>query len=315
MISKNLLESDLISLAEFRNYMFYPVFPIGDIRDLNNQPMSHSFPFWRKNGLMPFIPKGSKNTTISFAQLIWLRILDHLRSLGYSINETKIVCDRLFKDAHHKDLPKKNLEFHFSKLKKKELAGTLDADERELLYRLEQILQDSIMLNILKFEFNYLTELIVWIIDNNEELALQIYPGGRVAIKKGIDLSDVGEPPADYNSPHINVSITYFLKEFIQKDELKLIHVPGMLSENEKKVLIALKEKNIQELRIKLSDSEIVRIDSNSINTLTGEKAKKIKLTIGLGDYEEITLATRDKNTLSFKKTKKTIIPGNTGKK
>jgi DNA-binding transcriptional MerR regulator len=315
MDSKKLIEKELITLAEFRKYMFYPVYPIGDIRNLQNEPMSLSFPFWRKNGLMPFIPKGSRNTTISFAQLIWLRILDHLRALGYSINETRIVCDRLFKDAHQEDLSKKNIEFHFSRLKKKEFAGTLDADERELLSRLSQILQDSILLNILKFEFNFLTDLIVWTIENNEELALQIYPGGRVVVRKGIDLAVMGDPPDDFNSPHIYLSITYFLKEFIQADELKLIHIPGLLNENEKKVLIALREKDVHELIIKVSDSEIMRIDSKSINTLTSEKAKKIKLAIGLGDYEEITLATRDKNSLTFKKTKKILLPGNTGRK
>jgi hypothetical protein len=177
------------------------------------------------------------------------------------------------------------------------------------------MLDDSMLLYGLKFEFNFLTEHIIWTIENSIELGLLIYPGGRVVVKKGDHFEPMGEPPLDYISPHIYLSITYFLREFIKADELKLIHVPGLLTENEKKVLISLKEKDVHELVIKLSEGDIVRIDSKSINTLTSEKAKRIKLAIGLGDYEEITLATRDKNSISFKKTKKLVLPRKSEKK
>lgn len=308
------LDKDKISLAEFRQYMFYPIYPIGDLVDLNGRAMAESFPYWRRNGLMPFIQKGSWNIEISFAQVIWLRILDHLRALGYSIKDTSILCDRLFKDAYFDELPKKKLKHHYDRLKKIELAGTLSLEEKELLQRLDQMLKDSLLLYSLKFEFNFLTELIIWCIEHNEDAGLLIFPSGQVMKKQGTDIYAMGEGVIDTTAPHIYLSIFYFLKEFIQSEDLKMIHIPGLLSENEKKVLIALKEKNVQELIIRLTNGDVERIDSKTIETFGGERAKKLRLAIGLGQYEEISLSTRDSGSITFKKTKKQLLSGRTGK-
>jgi DNA-binding transcriptional MerR regulator len=314
MSNDSLLDNEKISLAEFRQYMFYPIYPIKDLVDLNGRPMAESFPYWRRNGLMPFIQKGTWNIEISFAQVIWLRMLDHLRNLGYSIKDTATLCDRLFKDAYHDELPKKKLKYHYDRLKRIELAGTLSLEEKELMQRIDQMLKDSLLLYSLKFEFNFLTELIMWCIDRNEDAGLLIFPGGKVIKKQGADLFAMSESVTDITAPHIYISIYYFLKEFIQSEDLKIIHVPGLLTENEKKVLIALNEKNVQELIIKLSNGNIERIDSKSMETFGGERAKEIRLAIGLGQYEEVTLSTRDSGSLSFKKIKKQILPGRTGK-
>lgn len=313
-MKNGVLDSERITLEEFRKYMFYPIYPIGELADLQGRPMAESFPFWRRNGLMPFIPKGSWNVEISFAQVIWLRMLDHLRALGYGVKDTAALCDRLFKDAYQEDLPKKRIKYHVDRFKKMELTGTLSPDDKELLYRLEQMLRDSALLYGLKIEFNFLTDLIVWCIENNIEAGLLIFPEGQVVKRQGESLYPMGEVLSDPDSPHIYLSIYYFLKEFIQSDEMKLIHVPGILTENEKKVLMALREKNIHELQVKLLDGEIIRIDSKTIRTVSGDTAKKIRLAIGMGRYEEVTLSTRDAQTITFKKTKKKILSGKPGR-
>ncbi len=313
MENDKIVNFEQISLSEFREYMFYPVFPLDDIFDLEGRIMSNSFPFWRVNGLLPFIPKGKWNVNISFSQVIWLRILDQLRAFGYSVKDTVKLCDRLFKDAYEQELPKKKLKYHFDRLKKIELAGTIDAEDKELLRRITQMLEDSMFLYGLKFEFNFLTELIIWCIENNEDAGLMIFPDGVVLIRKGDCIVSIGEIEANPSAPHINISILYFLIEFIKEDELKLIHVPGMLTENEIKVLKALKGKNVHELQIKFLNGEVDRIDSKTIETFGGEKAKRLRLAIGLGQYEEITLSTRDAQSITFKKVKKIIQPGRPG--
>lgn len=309
-----MVDNEKISIAEFRRYMFYPIFPIEDLIDLNGRPMANSFPYWRRNGLMPFIQKGTWNVQISFAQVIWLRILDHLRALGYSIKDTSLLCDRLFKDAYFEELPKKKLKYHYDRLKRIELAGTLTQEDKELMLRIDHMLKDSLLLYSLKFEINFLTELIIWCIENIEDGVLLIFPGGRVIEKRGTELNCLGEQVSDITAPHIELSVSFFLIEFIQSDDLKMINIPGFLSENEKRVLLALKEKNVHELTVKLSDGQIERIDSKTIQTFGGEQAKKLRKAIGLGQYEEITLSTRDSSSISFKKIKKQILSGRTGK-
>ncbi|GDX42069.1 hypothetical protein LBMAG22_05980 [Bacteroidota bacterium] len=314
MKNEKMLDKDRISLKEFRQYIFYPVYPVSNLKDLKNKQMSESFPFWRRNGLMPFIPKGKHNVEISFAQVIWLRILDHLRALGYGVSDTAQLCDRLFKDAYLEELPKKRIKYHYDRLREKELAQTINEDERETLLRLSQMLEDSILLYGLKFEINFLTDLIIWCLDNNQEAGILVFPGGICMKRLGEEIHPLGNTSPDPAAPHIYLSIFYFLKEFIQSEDLGLIRIPGLLNENEKKVLAALNSKNISELTIKLSGGEVVRVDSKHFKQISGDDAKRIRLAIGLGQYEEVTLSVRGADSITFQKLKKSIYSGSPGK-
>ena len=314
MKNEKMLDNDRISLKEFRQYIFYPVYPVSNLKDLKNKQISESFPFWRRNGLMPFIPKGKHNVEISFAQVIWLRILDHLRALGYGVSDTAQLCDRLFKDAYLEELPKKRIKYHYDRLREKELAQTINEDERETLLRLSQMLEDSILLYGLKFEINFLTDLIIWCLDNNQEAGILVFPGGICMKRLGEEIHPLGNTSPDPAAPHIYLSIFYFLKEFIQSEDLGLIRIPGLLNENEKKVLAALNSKNISELTIKLSGGEVVRVDSKHFKQISGDDAKRIRLAIGLGQYEEVTLSVRGADSITFQKLKKSIYSGSPGK-
>lgn len=314
MNEKAILDSDKISLQEFRRYMFHPIYPVDDLYGLSGKHLSEFFPFWRRNGLMPFIPKGKHNVEISFAQVIWLRILDHLRALGYGVSDTAQLCDRLFKDAYLEELPKKRIKYHYDRLREKELAQTINEDERETLLRLSQMLEDSILLYGLKFEINFLTDLIIWCLDNNQEAGILVFPGGICMKRLGDEILPLGEASPDPAAPHIYLSILYFLKEFIQSGDLRLIKIPGLLTENEKKVLAALNSKNISELTIKLSEGEVVRVDSKHFKQISGDDAKRIRLAIGLGQYEEVTLSVRGADSITFQKLKKSIYSGSPGK-
>lgn len=307
-----------ITLAELRQYMFYPLYPIEELKDRKNEKLLYdSFPFWRRNELLPFIPRGKWNVKISFAQLIWLRLLEHLRELGYGIADTKILCEGLFKDAYYDELPKKKMKFHYDRLKKLEQLGAIDNEDRDIMKRIGIMLEDPILLHGLKFEFNYLTELITWCIDNNTEAGLMIFPQGKFIVKLGQEniSYDKNKDKVDASAPHIYLSVLYFLKEFIKTDEYSLIKITGMLNEKEHMVINALREKNISELVVKINGGEIIRIDSKEIFNVSGEEVNKIRELICLGQYEEITLSMRDNHNMIIKKNKKAILSGNPGKR
>ncbi len=85
--------------------------------------------------------------------------------------------------------------------------------------------------------------------------------------------------------------------------------MPYILNEDERYVLTALRNKNIQEITIKKSGEDIVRIDAANDGIISGGKAKEIKRILGLKNYEEIQISTRDEKTLCFKKKTKKIKP------
>ena len=117
------------------------------------------------------------------AQLIWLRILDNLRALGYPVADTEKVTDYFFKDAYFADLPAKNLLAQKKELQFKESKGTLNDAEAYILSELDRMLNDNMLLYGLKFDVSYLSNLVVWCLNMQQEAGVLIFPGGKVSYR------------------------------------------------------------------------------------------------------------------------------------
>jgi len=298
-----------INLEEFQNYRYSPILPVRDLKDLDGNDMAKNFPFWRRNNLLPFIPKGSWNLEISLIQLIWLRILEHLRIFSYRIEDTQKVADYFFKDAFFAELPEKILLHKKKDLLKRLNAGTIDQHEQLLLLEIQRILDTPLKLYSLKFEINYLSQLLTWYLDNRQETGILIFQGGEVAEKKGKTISSHLKGNLNIKRPHIYISINYLMEEFIDEKELDLIVDPQVLNENEQLVLQEIRNKNLKRLEIKMENGRIQRIDSSFEKIITNEEARQLRKKLALKEYEEITISTRDQKSISFKKTKKNILP------
>lgn len=294
--------SGKLTLKEFRFFIFSPIIPINDLRDLNGAMLGASFPYWRKYNLMPFIQKGSWNVKISMGQVIWLRILDHLRAFSFKVKDTQKVCDYLFKDAYTSELSQRNLESNRDLLKTKEASGTLDNNERKLLEQIEYTMKYPALQYALKLEINHLTELIMWCIDNREQAALLIYPGGEVLEQRGDRYYYHEEEKQKSLQPHIYLSISYFLEEFVESDELLTFVAPLLLNEDEQLVLNELKKGKVELLEIKCPDGNNIRVESVEDYSSNEKMAKDIRRVLSLRNYDEIAIRTTDGKVLEFKK-------------
>jgi hypothetical protein len=260
----------------------------------------------RKHELLPFISRG-KWIKLSFAQLIWIRILDTLRSFGYSLADTKRICEYFFKDAYDDGLPESNIKENTEVLAKKKLAGTISDDELIMLKKIEEIGNDKALLYTLKVDINYLTNLVASSLSSGEEAGILIFPHGEVGEHLGDQYFSHNKKSIDPKKPHIYLSIRHFLEEFIDSEELNSLIMPQLLNDDEKFVLKELRNKNVSELTIKRNGDKPFRIESSKGGVITGDEVKKIKRILGLNNYEEIKISTRDDKTLSFKRTKKII--------
>lgn len=303
---------ELITFSEFREFMFKQIVPISDLKDYEGAPIEKQFPFWRRKNLLPFFPKGKHlDFEVSFIQMIWLRILDTLRSLSYPIGDIEKVADYFFKDAYLDHLPKKNIAYNKDLLEEKKGKGSLSEEEHHLLKQIDSFLADERLLYVLKFDVNYLSNLIGHCIATSLEACILIYANGRVAEQLGETIFSHKGIDFDHTAPHIQLSIKYYLQEFIDDEQLQRIIMPQILNDDEKYILKELRNDNIKELSIKKTGGKIVRVDIGSDSVITGDKAKEIKRILGLRNYEEITLSTRDENNISFKKRIKKINHNN----
>lgn len=296
---------DFISLSEFKPFMTEAVIPITDIRDFDGKPIHKIFQFWRRKELLPFFEPGKWNIHVSFMQHIWIDILLTLRAFSFSIENTKKVCDYFFKDAYFDELPKWNLQQNKKDLEKKKVAGTISLEEIAMLENIEMMLADETLLYVLRFTINYLTQLVYDCIRTSEESGILIFLDGSVVQHVGNYYFSHSPEEYDITKPHIYLSIKHFLKEFIDDKVLNNLIIPQILNDDEKSVLREIKNKNIKELNIKLSNGKVLRIDSSQEEIISGDKAFEIKQLLGLRNYEEVEVSTLDEKSLKFKKTVK----------
>jgi hypothetical protein len=303
----NIEDTQLITLAEFREFMFQHIVPVDDLLDFEGRPLEKSFPYWRRHGLLPFVPTGKK-LHISFIQLIWIRILDSLRTFSYTLENTKLVCDYFFKDAYENKLPELNFEYNIKMLKKKKVAGTLTEEDELMLNQLENMSKDKILMQGLKFDINYLSNLIISSITTNEEAGILIFLDGNIMEHLGSNYySHTKEYKFNRSAPHIYLSVKYYFQEFVESDELAALLMPQILNDNEKNVLKEIRNRNINEIVITKKGAQIIKIEASKGGIITGEQAMEVRRVLGLRNYEDIKISTRDEKTLTFKSTRKKI--------
>jgi hypothetical protein len=59
-------------------------------------PIYKTVPYWRKYKLCPFLTDGQWSKKIDLYELVWYKVLDNLRELGYSVKNSKIFTDLFF---------------------------------------------------------------------------------------------------------------------------------------------------------------------------------------------------------------------------
>lgn len=298
-------EHKLLSLEEFSHFLFTPIVPIEKILDFEGEPIHKLFPYWRRHGLLPFIPKGKWNVEISFSQLIWLRILDNFREFGVSLKTSQKVCDYFFKDAYDDELPTLNLLKRKKELELQQGVFVHSLTESSELNIINQMLGDKVLLYGLKFEINYLTMLITDFLSLGQgDVGFVIDQKGNVIKFAQNNYFSHRSFSFDPMAPHLRFSISHYLREFVEDDEICKLYFHVVLNEQEKQVLKAMREKNTS-ITIKKSEDQSINIQTTKTGTFPEAAAKKIREVLGMRNYEEITISTRDEHTLTFKRTQK----------
>lgn len=300
-------EKKAISLSEFREFLFEKIVPVKDLKDNKGQPLAKILAFWRRNGLIPYVNPG-KWMGISFAQLIWIRILDDLRDINFPVEKMKLLCDYFYKDAYGDDLPKKNMESNKKDILNRKSLGTQTEEDEYMLLHIENVFKYPVALTILKFDVNYLSNFIAATISNSEDGTIYIFFDGKVAEYIGQDFWGHKSFEPNFLEPHIKLTISHYLKEFIADNEIAKLLLPQLLNDDETKVLREMRRKNVKEITIyRHNEDKPMRIESSMTGVVTAKNATEIMEMLGLKNYERITLETMDGNSLAFKVTRKRI--------
>jgi hypothetical protein len=298
-------ENGFISVPEFQEFMFHHIVPLSDLQDFKGEPLSKMVTVWRKYGLVPFIEKG-KWVRISFAELIWLRILDTLRQFHFPVERIKAIVKYFFLDAYEHNLPMQNFEYTQQKLLQAKSLGTIDEKGKQMLRYLDHLTEYPQIMESAKLDVNYLTNLMLHSLDSGEEARILIFGDGSVVEQLGLTFFKHDGPVKNLSKPHLKLSIREYLEEFIDAIELSNTFLPMLFSEDEEKVIKQMHNKRVNQIIIHQKGG-VRRIETRTSKFLSTQQQEKIKKIIGLKNYEKIEIDSVDQKIVTLVRTNKRL--------
>lgn len=203
-----------------------------------------------------------------------------------------------------KDYPNDQIEEFFNLLNKVDLFSLMDAhiseESKDALSAL-----GSILFNVLVYK----TPVTILISYNSDELEVFVYhktpeTPNKIQLKKDAIYNDFL-----LNKTFISIPMIPLVEKLFEKEEFDRFNCHyGFYNEQEIKVLEALNDKNLKEIKIIKHGSGDIVVYTKSEEQIKNEKASEIRKLLGLKAYENIELTFRNDKHIVVSNTKKNII-------
>ncbi|TCJ16574.1 hypothetical protein EPD60_07480 [Flaviaesturariibacter flavus] len=295
-------QSQNLPVEVFRTKLFDPLIPI-DTLGIDRSVTA----FWRREGLMPFM-MNYQHARLSPVKAMWVMLLDVVRGLGLPTKRMRELAEYFLYRAESDNLPKLNIEHHINRMEEKARLVPLMVEELELLTEIKRTLADEAALEILRWDVNYFSNLVLESLTTGKQAGIQLYKDYIVEYV-GDKYRTFPDRECDLGEPHINIPLHHLLNHFVVWEELD--GFPGLYffpSPDERKVLDAIADRRVKTITIKRGKKrEPLIITTTEMKYLSSEESAKLREVLRLKNYESITLDTVDGKTVSFTKTKKKL--------
>lgn len=264
--------------------------------DLNN---------WERKGILYFHPDAEKGKrkALSYIEYAWVKVVDCLRSYGFSINEIIALKDDFFPIVSKEDLLKNALD-NIEELKK------VSPESAKLIFENKdnKELWDSIEIEqpITLFE-----TLIMNVILNKDETIILFYKGiptdYSVYSKRILEVADkkgsLDELVKKNKRTHLAVNLTHVLSKFLNEEGDVDSDKQIIVSENEYQLLTQIRKRSdsLTSIEVKYEKGEAVMLLMSEFKRV--EMESKLIDHIQKGEYKEMVINTQDGNITSFKNT------------
>lgn len=269
---------------------------------------SWTFFDWKKKGLIPFDSENDR-VKLNMIEYVWIRTIQEFRHFGLPYGELSHMKDFLF----NPDLFFEALESAETEIKKLEDSGRHSTQELELIRRGVEFLRNNFDENslidksILTFFASFVFRMIFF--DEDAVIIAQRKKDDSgliffVHTYDQLNLMKDNQNPLCKN--HVLVRLRPLLLELLNLDSLeKYAFRLGLLTTDEQKVIMAIRERNYSEIIIKTIGENDLIIDVIEEVDIREDKAKEIRLLLGLNKYSEIELKYRNDKHLFVKNRKR----------
>lgn len=269
---------------------------------------SWTFFDWKKKGLIPFAA-GNDRVKLNLIEYVWIRALQELREFGVPYSELSHMKDYLFDTelffealAHSEEVVKKlEASGSYSSEDLSMIKGSVDFIRKNLN---ENSITDKSMLTV------FAASVFRMILFDEDVVLL----ANRKKDEKGLvffaytyqELNSIKFIEGPLYKNHLSIGLRPLLLEMLSLDKLeKYVFRLGLLTEDEQKVVMAIRERNYSELIIQTKGERDIVIDAINEVDVRDEKAKEIRMLLGLNQYDEIQLKFRNEKHLFVKNRKR----------
>ncbi len=263
---------------------------------------SRIYNYWKTEKLPLNSAADGKWAILNFIEYAWLRTVKELRAFGLTMDKIKKVKQVLIKEVDLSILNKQGNEKVFEKAIQSIQDLEIDAEAKKIA--IDHIKKGKLS-ELLKAEgisFNVLGALLFRTLMLNEDVGIIIYNDGKCQLwidELYQDKKAKGAfyPPDLFYPPHIYISFTYLIGEFISDKKLEKYIAPFSLpTPKEFEVLKKIRENDVREITIKFpkgSATGDMDIITKKNIALPKDKQVEICRLLQLGNYQSISLTTQ----------------------
>lgn len=269
---------------------------------------SWTFFDWKKKGLIPFEADNDR-VKLNVIEYVWIRAIQEFREFGLPYAELAHMKDYLF----NTNLFFEALEHAEEVIKKIEENRSHSLEEIDLIKKAVEFIRNNLDENsltdksILTVFASYIFKMLLL----NEDVVLlaakKIDGSGLVFfVHTYKELHSTQLLEGLFYRNHVLVCIKPLLLELLNLDNLEKYAIRlGLLTADEHKVLMAIRERNYSEIIIQTKGENDIVIDVIDEVDVREEKAKEIRMLLGLNKYDEIQLKYRNEKHLFVKNRKR----------
>jgi len=290
-------------------YSFYPdaTNPLVKPSDLGIS--ARTYYYWSQNGLVKADEKGEW-AKLNLMEVMWVKIIDSLRSLGFPVNDIKTIKEMLHMDVYNKMAEYSN---EITKIFEKNISDK---------YTLK-LMRDYIALNknnpeLISTHYKVLAtplgSIFATILLQNKKVNLFVYKEEgqcKIAIE-GFQCQDIALAAIARAKklPHIFICINDLLEDFIDNSKTqKFGEEFGLINLEEKEILNAIRDRKVSEIVIKKDQEENLTITTTSRGELSDDKVQLIKRILSMNLYDDVRVVLRNKKHIYLEsKTKKKVM-------
>ena len=271
---------------------------------------SWTFFDWKKKGLIPFESENEKDRVkLNLIEYVWLKAIQSLREFGVPYQELSKMKTYLYDSKIYLEVLKEwPLILESAKASGMHSSQDIENFKKTFEFLNENLNENSAIDNSIMTVFA--TSVFRMILMDDEAFLVAFKRNDGEGLMFFMYSFEVLKAIEDETNPlyqdHVQIKVLPIIRNLLSEINLeKYAFTLGLLNHDEQRVINAIREGNYSEIIIRKSGEQDMIIDVAKEFNLKDEKAKELRVLLGLNKYDEVQVKFRNEKDLFIKNKKR----------